>query len=138
MAIASLEKVREVKAFAVTQIPRSKILMGIPNYGYDWTLPFVEGKSKAENVSLSEAAARAKRTGATVRFDETAQSPHYEYADAEGRRHVVWFEDARSMRARLALTEEYGLAGVGIWNVMNPWPAGQEVLREMFTVAKVE
>ena len=39
MAVAPLDKVAEVMRFAVTQIPPEKLFMGIPNYGYDWTLP---------------------------------------------------------------------------------------------------
>lgn len=39
MAVAPLDKVRQVLDYAVTEIPREKILMGIPNYGYDWQLP---------------------------------------------------------------------------------------------------
>ncbi|MPN59015.1 Spore germination protein YaaH [bioreactor metagenome] len=138
MAVAPLDQVRRVLDFGVTQIPRSKILMGIPNYGYDWTLPYVEGESMAENISIPEAMARAERVGATIQYDETAQSPYYEYTDAQGREHIVWFEDARSMRAKLELVNEYGLAGVGFWTIMDPWPSGQEVLRELFTPAKVE
>ncbi len=138
MAVAPLNQVRRVLDFAVTQIPRSKILMGIPNYGYDWTLPFVEGETVAENLSIPEARTRAARVGTVIQYDETAQSPFYEYVDEQGRQHIVWFEDARSIRAKLELVNEYQLAGIGFWTIMDPWPSGQEVLREMFTVAKVE
>jgi spore germination protein len=138
MAVAPLNQVRRVLDFAVTQIPRSKILMGIPNYGYDWTLPFVQGETEAENLSIPEARARAALVGATIQYDETAQSPFYVYTDDQGREHIVWFEDARSMRAKLELVNEYQLAGIGFWTIMDPWPSGQEVLREMFTAAKVE
>ncbi|MEL7658324.1 MAG: glycoside hydrolase, partial [Bacillota bacterium] len=70
--------------------------------------------------------------------DEVAQSPFYEYIDDQGRQHVVWFEDARSMKAKLDLVNEYDLAGIGFWTVMDPWPSGQEVLNELYTVRKVE
>lgn len=138
MAVAPIDGVRRVLDYAVTQIPRSKILMGIPNYGYDWTLPYVRGESVAENISNPEALERAARVGAVIQYDETAQSPYYEYTDAQGRQHIVWFEDARSMRAKLELVNEYDLAGIGFWTIMDPWPSGQEVLRSLFTVAKVE
>ncbi|HVI39315.1 MAG TPA: glycosyl hydrolase family 18 protein [Anaerovoracaceae bacterium] len=138
MAVAPIDKVRQVLEYGLTQIPPSKILMGIPNYGYDWTLPYVKGQSEAENISNPEALARAARVGATVQFDPVGQSPHYEYTDAQGRRHEVWFEDARSLRAKLELVNEYKLAGVGFWTIMDPWPSGQEVLHTMFTAAKVE
>jgi len=138
MAVAPLDKVRQVLDYAVTQIPRSKILMGIPNYGYDWTLPFIEGVTEAENISNPEALARAAQVGATIQYDPVAQSPFYEYTDELGREHIVWFEDARSLRAKLETVNEYDLAGIGFWTIMDPWPSGQEVLRELITPAKVE
>lgn len=138
MAVAPIDQVRRVVDYGVSQIPRSKILMGIPNYGYDWTLPYVRGQSKAENISNPEALARAARVGATIQFDPVGQSPYYHYTDDQGRQHEVWYEDARSMRAKLNLVHEYDLAGIGFWTVMDPWPSGQEVLRDLFTVAKVE
>lgn len=36
MAVAPINKVEQVLRFAVENIPPEKILMGIPNYGYDW------------------------------------------------------------------------------------------------------
>jgi spore germination protein len=138
MAVAPIDQVRRVVDFAVTQIPRSKILLGIPNYGYDWTLPYVSGQTQAENISNPEALARAERVDATIQYDGVAQSPHYNYTDAQGRQHEVWFEDARSLRAKLNLMNEYKLAGIGFWTIMDPWPSGQEVLRELITTARVE
>ncbi len=138
MAVAPINKVREVLDYGVTEINPSKILMGFPNYGYDWTLPYVKGESVAENISNTEAFERAQRMGATIQYDEVAQSPYYEYVDDQGREHVVWFEDARSARAKLELVNEYGLAGISVWTIMDAFPSGQEVLREMYTVAKVE
>lgn len=138
MAVAPLNSVRQVLDYGVSVIDPSKILMGFPNYGYDWTLPFVQGESVAENISNVEALERAAQVGAEIQFDEQAQSPFYEYVDEQGRQHIVWFEDARSTRAKLELINEYGLAGISIWTIMDPFPSGQEVLRSMFTVAKVE
>ncbi len=137
MAVAPINNVREVIEYGITQIPPQKILMGIPNYGYDWTLPYVRGESAAETVSNVEAVLRAERYGAQIQYDETAQAPFYEYTDSQGRQHVVWFEDERSLRAKLELVDEYDLAGVGFWTVMNPFPAASNLLSEMYGVSKV-
>lgn len=45
--------------------------------------------------------------------------------------------DPGSIQARLELVDGYGLAGVSIWTIMNPFPAGVEVISEMFTVYKI-
>ena len=55
MAVAPINKVREVVEYAITRIPEYKIDLGIPNYGYDWTLPFVKGESKARTIGNIEA-----------------------------------------------------------------------------------
>lgn len=137
MAVAPIDQVRRVLDYGVTQIPTNKIFMGIPNYGYDWTLPFVQGESKAENISNVEAVERAAAFGVEIQFDEIAQSPFYEYTDAEGNAHIVWFEDARSINAKLRLIQEYGLRGAGYWTIMNLFPQNSTLLHSLYDITKV-
>ncbi len=117
MAVAPLDKVETVLQYAVSQIPPEKVLMGIPNYGYDWTLPFVSG-SRAESITNTQAITRARKVGANIEFDPVSQAPYYTYYK-DGREHIVWFEDARSIKARMELINKLSLAGASIWTVMN-------------------
>ena len=136
MAVAPINQVRNVVEYAVTEIPPEKIMMGIPNYGYDWTLPYEQGVTRAENIGNQGAVLRAARYGAEIQFDETAQSPFYEYY-AGGRRHTVWFEDVRSVEAKLALADEYGLYGVGYWNIMRPFNQNWVFLAARYNIEKI-
>lgn len=120
----------------MTEIPSEKILLGIPNYGYDWTLPFVQG-SAARTISHTAAVNLALREGAEIKFDEEAQSPYFNYYDNQGREHVVWFEDARSIEAKLALVDKYNLGGVSYWTVNSYFPQNWLVLESMYNVNKV-
>lgn len=122
MAVAPLDKVRQVLDYAVTEIPREKILMGIPNYGYDWQLPFVRGVTAARLLGNEEAVWVAAVNGAPIQFDETAQSPFFTY-EQNGTLHEVWFEDPRSIDAKLRTAVEYGFLGIGYWNLMRPFRA---------------
>ncbi len=79
MAVAPLNKVRQVMQYAVSAIPSTRIFMGIPNYGYDWTLPHVPGQSVAQSIGNVAAVEQAVNRGASIAFDETAQSPFYNY-----------------------------------------------------------
>ena len=133
MAVAPLPNVRRVVEYALTEMPAGQIYLGIPNYGYDWTLPYRQG-SRAQSISNQYAVELAARYGAAIRFDERAQSPWFRYADESGREHEVWFEDARSIRAKLALTQEYGLYGVGYWNLMRPFPQNWRVLNSLYQI----
>ena len=135
-AVAPLNKVEQVIRYAVSVIPSEKILMGIPNYGYDWTLPYMPG-SVARSLSNTEAVALAARVGANIRFDETAQSPFFYYYSPNGRQHVVWFEDARSIAAKLKLVDTYKLGGISYWTLNKFFPQSWVVLESMYNVKKV-
>lgn len=122
MAVAPMNKVREVLDYAVQHIPRYKIYMGIPNYGYDWALPFVRGTSKARLIGNVEAVQIAVRYRVEIQYDEIALSPHFRYV-SDGVEHEVWFEDVRSMREKILTTAEYNFHGFGYWNLMKPFRA---------------
>ena len=134
MAVAPLPNVRRVVEYALTEIPANKILLGIPNYGYDWPLPFVQGTSKATSISNQYAITLAANNGVEISYDSAAQAPFFRYVDANGQEHEVWFEDARSIRAKLSLISRYGLLGAGYWNLMRPFPQNWLVLNSMFRI----
>lgn len=134
MAVAPLPNVRRVVEYALTEIPAEKIWLGMPNYGYDWPLPYVQGESRATSISSQQAVALAVRYGAEIQYDNYAQSPWFRYTDEGGRAHEVWFEDARSIRAKLALIPEYGLLGAGYWNLMRRFPQNWRVLNALYQI----
>lgn len=141
MAVSPLPQVNDVIRFAVTEIPPDKLFLGIPNYGYDWTLPFVRGKSRARSLSNVEAVRLAGEKHAEIQFDTTAQTPFFTYyaydpQERKNREHVVWFDDARSMEAKLRLIREYGLAGAGIWNIMRNFPGLWLILHALYSIEK--
>ncbi len=115
-AIAPINEVRDVLDYAVTVIPREKILMGMPLYGRDWNIPWVESTT-ARTISPKEAVQLAAKYGVSIQYDETYQSPFFRYMDENGQEHEVWFEDARSVQAKYDTVKEYGLRGVfiGYW-----------------------
>ena len=134
MAVAPLPNVRSVLDYAVTAIPASKIFLGIPNYGYDWPLPFVQGVTRAQSISNQRAIELAIEHQVAIQFDPTSQSPFFHYTDPAGTVHEVWFEDARSMAAKLKLISEYGFQGAGFWNLMRPFSQTWLVLDSLYTL----
>ena len=116
MAVSPIKPVREVVDYALTRIPAEKILLGISNYGYDFTLPYVQGVSRAPSVSTRQAFSLASEKGAEIFFDETVLAPYFDYTE-NGRAHRVWFEDVRSISSRLRLIAEYQLRGALWWNL---------------------
>lgn len=136
MAVAPINKVREVVEYAITRIAPSKIDLGIPNYGYDWTLPYVRGTSEADTISNLEAVQIAINYGAEILFDETAMSPHFQY-EKNGRLHEVWFEDVRSYREKFSLLPAYSLRGMGYWQIMQLFRPNWLLLADTFQITKL-
>ncbi len=130
MAVAPLPQVRRVVEYALTEFYPNQLYLGIPNYGYNWTLPFREN-SRAQSLNNVEAVRLAWNRRAAIRYDEQAQAPWFRYVDDRGGEHEVWFEDARSIQAKLNLAFDYGLYGVGIWNLDRPFPQGWAVVNAM-------
>ena len=133
MAVAPINEVERVLKYAVSVIPSRKILMGMPNYGYDWTLPYRRG-SRANAISNLQAVNLAINNGATIQYDEKAQAPFFYYTGENGARHVVWFDDARSLTARLKLVEKYNLGGVSYWTINRLFRTNWYTLRALYDV----
>lgn len=135
-AIAPVNKVRDVIDYAVTVIPRDKILMGVPLYGRDWEVPWVEG-TIAETISPKDAVRLAAQKGVSIQYNETYQAPFFHYVDENGQRHEVWFEDARSMQAKYNVVKDYNLRGASYWVLGIIFPQNWAVLQDNFTVRKL-
>jgi spore germination protein len=136
MAVAPVDEIRRVLNYAVSAIPREKIFMGIPNYGYDWTLPYARG-SRATTVSNTGAVDLARTRRAAIEYDGESQSPFFNYYDTNGKQHEVWFEDARSIQAKLNLVEEYNLGGISYWTIGRYFPQNWLVVNALYDVRKV-
>ena len=135
MAVAPINMVRRVVDYAVTAIPREKLSLGIPNYGYDWALPYERGVTRAKTINNHQAVQLAIDFGVDIRFDETAMSPYFRYWQY-GIQHEVWFEDVRSIKAKFDLIKEYELSGVGYWQLMSLFRANWLMLNEMFYIER--
>lgn len=136
-AVAPLNEVSKVINYALTEIPAQKIMMGMPLYGYHWTLPYVQGESRAAALSTEAAIRLARERNAAIEYDNTAQSPHFTFYDEERKQHIVWFEDARSLQAKFNLVKQHGLRGISYWKLGIEANTNWYLLSENFSVKKL-
>ncbi len=120
-AVAPINEVRRVAEYAKSVIPASRLLLGIPNYGYSWRLPWRSGEA-AETIGNTEALEIAIRRGVPIEFDTAAETPWFIEPRAPGDSREIWFEDARSIQAKLLLMAELNLRGIGVWQIMRWFP----------------
>ena len=136
MAVSPIGPVRDVLEYAITEMPASKILMGQNLYGYDWTLPFVQG-TVAKALSPQQAISLAAERNVSIQYSTKAQAPFFRYTDDAGKQHEVWFEDARSIQAKFDLIKELGLRGMSYWKLGLSFPQNWLLIQENFNVRKI-
>lgn len=135
MSVQPIDEVRKVLTYATSVIPSEKILMGMPNYGYDWTLPYTRG-TPARSIGFIAATDLAVANKSEIMFDEKTQTPYFYYTE-NGNRHVVWFDDPRSVNAKLGLVDEFNLAGISMWTVNRCYIPNWLVMQDKFEVVKL-
>ena len=136
MAVAPINHVRRVAEYGASVIDPEKIQMGIPNYGYDWILPFQRGVTRATAIGNEYAVDIARRQGSAIIFDQTAQSPYFNYT-RDGLRHIVWYEDVRSIEQKYSLMDELSFVGGGYWNLMYPFQQNWSFVAARYNILKL-
>lgn len=136
MPVSPIGPVRQVVEYALTEMPSEKIFLGQNLYGYDWTLPYEPGGEYARALSPQQAIQLAREQNVAIEYDEEAEAPFFFYTDNQGRRHEVWFEDARSIQAKFDLVRELNLKGVSYWKLGLSFPQNWALINSEFNVVK--
>lgn len=118
--------IRAVLRYAKTQIPASKIILGAPLYGYDWS------GGHGTPISWLQALRLSRRYHVAPRYDTASQAPWFSYTDASGARPAVWYENAASSRAKSDAAQGAGIGGAYLWMYgyedTGTWSALRQVL----------
>lgn len=124
--IAPLGWLKEILDYTQQNARSEKFIIGLGNYGYDWTEPTEAGKPwQGIGISHERAVALAEskqspiiiQSGIDARGYDIGTAPSFTYTDEAGKRHEVWFEDEASLTAKLNLVAQYKTAGVIFWSV---------------------
>lgn len=135
LPVSPINEVERVLNYALTEMPASKTLMGQNLYGYDWTLPYVQGGQFARAVSPQTALSIGRRFNVGIFYDNRAQAPYFNYTE-NGVRHIVWFEDARSIQAKFDLIKRLNLRGISYWKLGLPFPQNWLLIGDNFDIVK--
>jgi spore germination protein YaaH len=109
--IASIGWVQNVVNYAVSVISRGKLLLGTAAYGYDWS------SAGAKAYGIDDVNRLASTQGAQIKWDSNYKSPYFNYKDANGISHTVWFENGTSLSYKLDIVNNCNLAGIAIWRL---------------------
>lgn len=109
--VASINWVQSVSNYALTTIPRNKIILGVAAYGYDWS------KNGTKAYSIYGINALIAKYKITAKFDAKSKSPYFEYTDNNGVLHTVWYENSASLGYKLDIANNSNLSGIAIWRL---------------------
>jgi hypothetical protein len=111
--VAPVTWVNACALYAASQFGANKVLLGVPFYGYDWN---ISKNSNGVGRTYEGVMSRVQQYGGTLGFDENAQTPYADYIQ-DGDQHRVWFENARSMVAKMDVIRRYNLGGWAAWRL---------------------
>ncbi len=129
--VAPIYWVQEVMEYTKSRVDPSKVVVGVPFYGYDW----VNGQGYPVTWSQIQDLLKVYEPRVSlVEWDErgdVAEST-FSYRARDGL-HTVWFASRRSLEAKLDLVIDYDLAGIAIWRLGGEDPAYWEAVRGKLT-----
>ncbi len=116
----------------LTEVPKEKLISGIPFYSRLWyTQTNEDGTSQvtSEAVSMARADEILAAAGVSPVYDESTGQQYAEWTDEQGRLCQIWLEDEDSVAARAALVGEYDLGGIAEWVLGNQKDSVWEAIR---------
>jgi len=122
--VSSVQLCDRVLEYATSVIPAEKIYMGLPFYGYDWP-----AKGRATSRLYSRTSQILEQTEAKLNWDRDAKTPWFVYTDSNGAKRTTYFENGRSIAAKLVIAHKWNIGGICIWSLGNEDPAMWDAIR---------
>ena len=114
-SVASLPFVKAGIEQTLQEVPKEKVINGIPFYTRLWT-ESNNGTLSSEVMTMDEASQYVQENGIEVYWEkETAQN--YGELLTDNGTQKIWMEDETSIEEKMKLIEQYGLAGVASWKL---------------------
>jgi spore germination protein YaaH len=124
---AGLPWIEKVIGHLLSYIPAEKISLGIPLDSQHWYTAFdtikyfANARSWSDVLSYNSAMDLADRFNAKILWNEEEQVPYAIY-DNGGLMEYIYFEDARSFKAKYNLIDKFKLLGFSAWVLGNEDP----------------
>lgn len=113
-SVASLGFVKQGIADTLEEVEAAKIINGVPFYTRGWAT--TDGEVSVKTYTMSGQKQFIKDHGIEVTWDEE-WGQYYGANTVDGTTYEIWMEDAESLREKLAVMNQYDIAGVAQWKL---------------------
>ncbi|HEY8740733.1 MAG TPA: glycosyl hydrolase family 18 protein, partial [Candidatus Dormibacteraeota bacterium] len=98
----------------VAAVPRNKVLLGVPFYGYDWVTGGNAPNQAATGAPTPVSYAQVSAGAHPSQWDDVGKVPWTAYQQ-DGHWHEVYYDDPTSIALKAQLASSYRILGTGIW-----------------------
>jgi spore germination protein len=130
--VVSIGWMDRVLRYAMTKMPRDKIVAAVSVFGFDFNLTTGRNTYVTHEMAIN----RAQQYNAEIIFDEETQTPMFSYRDEQGNQHEVWFEDEASIQAKVQRAWDLGIKGIALWRLGMEDPEIWTMLRNEVVVRR--
>lgn len=108
---APLDWMRQVLEYAISRIPREKIVVGLSTHGYDWQ------DGGAQPLTYLQIEKKIGEATSSVAFDIEVSSAVFKYKRGD-QDHVIWFENSRAIMEKMDLIlNDFGVDKMALWRI---------------------
>ncbi len=117
-SVASYGFVKSGVENTLKEVPKEKVIIGIPFYTRLWKEDTQEGEVKvsSEAYGMGEAKNVLERNGVEITWDEETKQNYGEFNE-NGATFKMWLEDEVSLEEKLKVIHENNVAGVAAWKL---------------------
>jgi spore germination protein YaaH len=112
--VAGYDWVTAALNYAVHRVPPSKLLLGLPFYGREWTQ--TSRATTSQSLAYKDLKPYLEDPASQRHWDELSRTSWFQLREGETLS-TVWFDDARSLREKLKLVPLYHLRGYAAWRL---------------------
>ncbi len=119
-SVAQLSWVEAEAKRVMDQVPKEKLVLGIPFYTRLWKEVYAPGSSKPTVTSKAISMEAAEQTiidNKAKKVWDSVSGQYYATYQKDGATYKIWLEDERSIELKTKLVPKYSFAGVAAWRL---------------------
>ena len=128
--IAPVYWMKEVVEYAKTRVPKEKIIVGIPFYGYLWCTTGSSEDCQNKGLTWEGVNNLIAKHDPTLEWNNVAQAPWFMFVDENNNNKIVNYEDHKSLAAKLDTVKELDVGGIAIWRLGSEDPQSFTVIKD--------
>ena len=109
---ASISFVRDAVKNSLKEIPKSRLILGMPFYAKLWTTK--DGTTTLKTISMKDISSYLKQYNVQETWDDDLGQNYAEFSN-DGAKIQLWAEDEKSLALKLEVMKSNGLAGGAFW-----------------------